>query len=255
MSNEELAIRVKNGDADAKLLLWNAVERFIVVMATKHIIAHEYAAAEPDDLIQSGYIAMHKAAAAFDPERGTAFLTVLGYYLKTAFAEATGTRSTKRDALLFSDSLNCPAFQGQEDSGELLEYIEDDAAENPFCDIEQQDFVKYTRSVISAALETLEPVQQALLIDRYLNNKSWKHCANAYGFETRSSASDAAERAAYRLKNGRYRKQLRECLDGYNEYNSYKQAARSSGAGAFYCYGVSSIEAVALLKNGGFENE
>lgn len=255
MSNEELAIRVKNGDADAKLLLWNAVERFIVVMATKHIIAHEYAAVEPDDLIQSGCVAMLEAAAAFDPERGTAFLTIFGYYLKKAFAEVSGTRSTKRDAILYADSLNCPAYQGQEDSGELSEYIEDDAAAIPFEDIVQRDFVKYTRSVISAALDTLEPVHQALLIDRYLNNKSWKHCAAAYGFETRSSASEAAERATQKLQRGRYRKQLRECLDGYNEYNGYKQAARSSGAGAFYRYGVSSIEAVALLKDGGFENE
>ena len=254
MSNEELAIRVKNGDADARLLLWNAVERFIDVMVTKYLVAHENAA-EPADLIQSGYIAMCKAAAAFDPERGTVFLTVLGYYLKQAFAEETGTRSTKRDALLYADSLNCPAYQGQEDSGELLEYIEDDTAANPFDSIEHRDFVKYTRSVISAALETLEPVQQALLIDRYLNNKSWKHCAAAYGYETRSSANEAAERAAQKLQRGRYSKQLRECLDGYNEYNNYKQAARSGGAGAFYRYGVSSIEAVALLKDGGFENE
>lgn len=254
MSNEELAIRVKNGDADADLLLWNAVQRFVAVMATRYIVAHENSI-EPDDLIQSGYIAMRKAANAFEPERGRAFLTVLGYYLKTSFAETAGTRTIKRDALLYCDSLNRPAFESQEDGGELLDYIEDDTSECPFIDVEQMDFVKYTRSIISAALETLEPVQQALLIDRYLNNKSWKYCAAAYGLESRSTASDMAQRATNKLKVGKYSKQLRECLDGYNEYNGYKQAARSSGAGAFIRYGVSSIEAVALLKEGGFENE
>lgn len=190
MSNEELAIRAKNGDADAILLLWNAVERFVIVMAEKYSIANEKAA-ETEDLISAGYLAVCKAVEYFNAERGTAFLTLLGYCLKGAFAEASGIRSTKRDALLFCDSLNIPAFQGDSDSGEQLDYIED----------------------------------------------------------------DAAERAAYKLEFGRYGKQLRECLDEFNEYNGYKQAAQNSGLGTFYRYGVSSIEAIALLKDGGFENE
>ena len=86
MSNEELAIRVKNGDADATLLLWNAVERFIIVMAEKYSFANEKAA-ETEDLINSGYFAVCKAAKAFEPERGTTFLTLLGYYLKNTFAD------------------------------------------------------------------------------------------------------------------------------------------------------------------------
>lgn len=254
MSNEELAIRAKSGDADAILLLWNAVERFVIVMAEKYSIANEKAA-ETEDLISAGYLAVCKAVEYFNAERGTAFLTLLGYCLKGAFAEASGIRSTKRDALLYCDSLNTPAFQGDSDSGEQLDYIEDDAAEQPYNDIEQADFMQYTRSVIAAALETLEPMQRALLIDKYINNKSWKYCVSKYEFGSRSAASDAAERAAYKLEFGRYGKQLRECLDEFNEYNGYKQAAQNSGLGTFYRYGVSLIEAVTLLKDGGFENE
>ena len=254
MSNEELAIRVKNGDADATLLLWNAVERFIIVMAEKYSFANEKAA-ETEDLINSGYFAVCKAAKAFEPERGTTFLTLLGYYLKNTFAEASGTRSTKRDALKYSESLNSPAFQWSSESGERLEYIEDDAAENPFTYIEEQDFLRYTRSVIAAALETLEPKERAVLIDKYINGKSWQYCAEKHGYNSKASVCEAGERALDRLERGKFSRQLRECLDGFNEYNEYKQASYNGGLGAFYRYGVSSIEAVALLKDGGFENE
>lgn len=254
MSNEELAVRVQNGDADAILLLWNAVERFVVIMAEKYAFSHQNAA-ETDDLINSGYIAVHKAALVFDAEKGTTFLTLLGYYLKSAFAEASGIRITKKDALLCCDSLNVPAFQSDSDSGERLDYIEDDNAEISFYEVEQRDFVKYARSVIYEALNTVKPVQQALLIDKYLNSKSWKKCAAAYGFDTSRAAIESAERAAYKLRHGRYTKQLRECLDGFTEYNAYKQAAYSNGLGTFNRFGVSSIEATAILKDGGFENE
>lgn len=254
MSNEELAIRVKNGDADAILPLWNAVNRFIAAMAKKYSFANEKAA-ETEDLINSGYFAVCEAAKAFEPERGTAFLTLLGYYLKKAFAEASGTRSTKRDALMYCESLNGPAFWLDSDSGEQLEYIEDDTSESPFIAIEQQDFLQYTRSVIAAAMETLEPKQKAVLTEKYLKNKTWQYCAEKCKYADKRTAWEAAERALSRLARGKYSRQLRECLDEFNDYNEYKQASHSNGISSFYRYGVSSIEAVALLKEGGFEND
>lgn len=254
MSNEELAIRVKNGDADATLLLWNAVERFIAAMAKKYSIANEKAA-EIEDLINSGFFAVCRAAKAFEPERGATFLTLLGYYLKTAFAQASGTYGSKRDALMYCESLNGPAFYYDSDSGEQLEYIEDNTAESPFIAIEQQDFLQYTRSVIAAAMETLEPKQKAVLTEKYINKKSWKYCAEKCEFASKQSACEAAERALNKLVRGKYSSQLRECLDEFNDYNEYKQASHSNGISSFYRYGVSSIEAVALLKEGGFENE
>lgn len=128
-------------------------------------------------------------------------------------------------------------------------------AESPFIAIEQQDFLQYTRSVIAAAMETLEPKQKAVLTEKYINKKSWKYCAEKCEFASKQSACEAAERALNKLARGKYSSQLRECLDEFNDYNEYKQASHSNGISSFYRYGVSSIEAVALLKEGGFENE
>lgn len=254
MSNEELAVRVQNGDADAILLLWNAVERFVIQQAEKYAF-FKNGKVEIDDLISSGYFAVLRAAKYFDPDRGTKFLTLLGYCLKNAFSVVAGTRTSKRDALMYCDSLNAPAFQWEEESEEQIERIKDDAAEQPYNDIEQADFIQYVRSVIVAALETLNPLQRDLLVDKYINNKSWEYCAEKHGFKYSVNAIDMAERALYRLEHGKYSRLLRECLDEFNDYNNYEKAAYSSGLGAFNRYGISSIEAVALLKDGGFENE
>ncbi len=199
-----------------------------------------------DDLMQAGFFAMLKAAAAYDPNRGAAFSTVLVLWLKNAFAEEAGMRGKKNDALKYCESLDAPAMEWSESDATEGDFISDDAAALAFVNIEYQDFLKYAQCTIAAALDTLSPKQRALLTERYINGKTFEESAAIAGFSGKQAAHEAAERALNKLRCGRYSKYLRQCLNFFEEYRCYEDAAKGGNSG-FYRYGISATEAAAIL--------
>ena len=69
-SNEELALRIQDGDKDAAALLLSQNEGYITELALKH---SEWC--ELEDLKQEGALALLEATKRFDPARGTKLLT------------------------------------------------------------------------------------------------------------------------------------------------------------------------------------
>lgn len=110
MSNEELARRIQNGETDLLPQLWEQVQRFIYREARRRYFATEgLGGVAVEDLVQSGYIALVEAVGYFQPDGEYKFLTYLGKTLKTAFAEAGGYKTSKRDLLnVADDSLDAP---------------------------------------------------------------------------------------------------------------------------------------------------
>lgn len=112
MTNEELAVQIKQGRSDLYVELWSQVHDFIAYMALLRVCSVERPSEiDADDLIQSGYLALVDAVRAFDPESGFGFLTYLNNHLKTAFNEACGTRTERaaRDPIHRASSLDVPA--------------------------------------------------------------------------------------------------------------------------------------------------
>lgn len=115
MSNEELAIQIKNGNADQLPALFAQVEAFVNMKAEQAARKLPPSFGQTvDDLRQSGWLALCDAVEKFDPDRG-AFLTALSFALKQQFASLCGVRSTKRDALSSAVSLDRPAFSDNPD--------------------------------------------------------------------------------------------------------------------------------------------
>ena len=89
MTNEELAVRIKEGDRALTGELWEQVKGFVYKQA--YAFANRYHARccnlglEPDDLFQEGYFAIERACTAFDPAKGCTFLTYAGFHLKSRF--------------------------------------------------------------------------------------------------------------------------------------------------------------------------
>lgn len=87
MTNEELAIKIHEGQKEYIDLLWSNVENFIKCEANRFHHLYEtrcqQVGAEIEDLIQVGFFALMKAVDAY--KSGYAFLTYLGYYLKNEF--------------------------------------------------------------------------------------------------------------------------------------------------------------------------
>lgn len=86
MSNEELAIQKKNGNADQLPALFAQVEAFVNMKAEQAARKLPPSFGQTvDDLRQCGWLALYDAVEKFDPDRGV-FLTALSFALKQQFA-------------------------------------------------------------------------------------------------------------------------------------------------------------------------
>ena len=223
LSNEELAERVKSGSQDAELILWTNIRNLVYKLARKYVWAHELDA-DVNDLTQSGYFAMLKAANAYDAERGTKFNTILSFYLKNEFAKAAGIAG-KRDAMLYSISLDAPIGDDESNSS-MVDFIQDTSAALAYLGVEYRDFVNYTRSVLEAALADLAPSHRIYITERYLHKKSAEESAELAGFESPRSAATAMEPAFHKLRRGKYGKALKACLEGFEDFRRGKPIDR-----------------------------
>jgi len=111
-SVNDLAVLAKD-DYSFRLPLWDAVQRLVCSWANKYIYrAHILCDLgtrlyDVDDLVQSGYLALHDAIASHDPERGE-FIPYFYFYVRSRFAEVSGRRGTKRRPEVYASSLNEP---------------------------------------------------------------------------------------------------------------------------------------------------
>lgn len=89
MTNEELTMRIKAGEAGLMDELWSQVNRFVYKQAYKFIRTYSdrcrQLGLELEDLEQEGFLAVYEAVEGFDPEREVTFLTYAGYHIKHRF--------------------------------------------------------------------------------------------------------------------------------------------------------------------------
>lgn len=219
MELEELAAQVKAGEPGAMLELWEAVRRFVEMKARDR--ARAGGRVPLDDLIQAGFLAVLDAVEKYDPGKENAsFLSLLSFTLRIRWAEEAGTRTTRRDALRYADSLDAPAVAGEEDSAPAADFIADDGAALAFLSVEYRDFLRYCRRMICTALCTLPEKQAAVIRRYYLEGRTLEEAAALCGLSSKQAASNAREQGLYRLENGRYRRELRECLDELEDYKA-----------------------------------
>lgn len=226
MTNEELAIRAKAHDDFAVLELWEGVRRFVEMKAVQYLIAADFnSAAERDDLIQDGFFAMLDAVNLFDPERGAGFLTILSYTLRKRFAEEGGHRTSKRDPLLFSESLNTPLHPGEEDGGSVADAFPDPCGEYAFSLIEYEDYIDYTRRLLHAAMSNLTVNQADCIEQHYFHHTPLHVITGSYGADRRV-AFEAIKRGLRTMRRGKYRKELWDALQGFYDFREFQYERR-----------------------------
>ena len=98
---DTLALRVREREPGGMLELWEAVRRFVVMLAHRRA-AVPGCRTTVEDLTQAGFLAVITTADQYKPGAGHSFIQALSFSLKKAFAEESGTRSTKRDALQYA---------------------------------------------------------------------------------------------------------------------------------------------------------
>ena len=230
MTNEELAIRAKAHEDLAVLELWEAVYRLIGMYARIYLAACDYddTRVEYEDLTQDGFIAMMDAVELFDPERGTKFTTILGYTIRKRFAEEGGHRSQKQQrsrAIQRAESLNAPLYQGEEDGDSKVDALADPCGEYAFALVEFEDYIVYTRRLINAAMDCLTSGQRESIEKHYLQGLLFDDIAKNEGCK-RQAVQLRAKTGLYLMRRGRYRRELRAALRGFEDFSELQYVRR-----------------------------
>lgn len=187
MSNEELVAEIQNGDVERMGELWEQVCGLVKWKAGQVMTALENRGAmgccgvEFDDLYQSGYPAMVAAVESYDPAVG-AFSTWFIYYLKKAFAEATGysTKKGRLEPLNNALSMDKP-LTDEADSSLFGDFIPDKKASATMEAIEDREYQKQLHDALEIALGALPENYGEVLRLRYYQDMTLQQCGNVLG--------------------------------------------------------------------------
>ena len=188
MTNEELAIKIKAGESEYINELWLAVEKFIRSQArifyNTHKLRCQQTSVEVDDLTQAGYFALIRACESYKPEY--AYLTILGYHLKSQFCECAKMRSTgwQNNTTYQAQSLDDTLYGDSEIT--LLDTLPDERAENEIDQIAERDYQEHLHTAFTDARKELTPAQDRAIIGLYYNGLSYRALAKRLNIEAPS---------------------------------------------------------------------
>lgn len=238
MSNEELARRIQNGETDLIPTLWEQVRRFIYREARRRYFATEgLGGVEVEDLVQSGYIALVEAVAYFQPDEGYTFLTYLGKRLKSAFAEAGGYRTSKRDPLNDADSLDVPI-------GEDYDTTKGDMLADPvdqYEDAERRIWLEQLQEKVGAAMEKLPPEWREVLRRYYWDGQTLEEISAAIGIH-KSNVDNRRHKGLRQLRRNVHRSGLDQFVEERTPF--YARV----GVGSFNTTHTSAVELAVIRR-------
>ena len=181
MTNEELATAVQNGNNELMSQLWEQCRGFICQQATKWAAAWKNRSdIDKDDFTQAGYIAMCKAVRYWREDRG-AFLTILGYYLKTEFSEVAGCRTETKlnEPLNKAVSLDAPISGDPDKEITMGETVAAD--DTGIEDAEEAVFQDQLSKTVNEAVCKLPERQRIAIEGHYLKGQPHKDIAREIG--------------------------------------------------------------------------
>lgn len=236
MTNEELVALIQAGDREKLLELWEQVEKFIALQASRRIVfTNGLGGVTAEDLYQSGYIALVAAANSYDPEVGCSFIGWLALALRTAFAEAGGYRTTKRDPLQGATSLDTPL---KDSESTWVDLQEDPAATQALQDIEDGVWLGQLREALTVALAELPDIQAETLRRRYYAGQTLEQTAASTGVYPET----ARQREQKALRALRRRRELQQFVEERTPY--YLRV----GVDAFQRTGESAVERIVFKR-------
>ena len=172
MSNEEIVAAIQSGEDERMGELWQKVEKFIAWKAHRMVtIMGSSLLVEVEDLIQSGYLALVSAVKTYTAEKGL-FLSWLGLYLKTVFAETANYKTDKmrNDPMHHALSLDCPISEDNDKT--LSDIITDPNSATPMEAIENDLWNKQLRTALDAALDKIPTQYSDIVRMKFYENRS-----------------------------------------------------------------------------------
>lgn len=216
MTNEELVTEIQRGDTAKLSVLWEQVERLVAWKTNKVLLAlGDNAKVEFDDLYNSGYIALVEAVNSYKPNEA-GFTTWFMFYLKKAFAEATGYRRAgqKDDAIHYADSLDAPLGANTEgltlgstipDPGDLEEETVD------------RVYQQQLHDALERALGSIDDLQSQVIRLRFYDEKSSQEIAEITGLSPQS-VNSTQRTGLTNLRKPMIRKDLESYIELRTDY-------------------------------------
>ncbi|MDF3004093.1 MAG: DNA-directed polymerase specialized sigma subunit [Oscillospiraceae bacterium] len=241
MTNEEMALIIRQGDNATIEPRWAQLQQLIVMCAGRFFNRMQGACAaagvDEEDLIQTGFFALLDAVQAYDPASGYKLTAYLRYPLQNRFNELLGLRTLKarNDPLNHCASLDEPA--GDEGDTTLLTLVKDENAHQPFEAIIHSEWCLQLRALEEDAIsEYLTESQAAAVRGEFFEGLALEAIADRLGV-TREQARQLRQYGLHRMRSGKALRKLRIFLT--DEYRAL--GLRGTGLSAFR-YGGSSIE-------------
>ncbi len=157
MTNEQLCVLAQAGDTAARDALLLKSQRFIQQIAKRISTQYEDGRVSQDDLAQEGCIGLLAAIPRYKPDKGTAFHTYAGYWVRKFMWEAANIFAASMEAGSLNDVV------GDEDDTELVQFIEDSYAQTP----EQIVIRVETIGEVRAGLWQITARERTYLLYRY----------------------------------------------------------------------------------------
>ena len=229
MSNEELVAEIQAGSSERMGELWEQIRRFVIRQALR-VPLEGRADVELDDLIQSGYLALVDAVADYRPEQGL-FLTVLGYHLKTAFAEVTRFRSKRQQRETMTGTLSMDApISDEANASTFGDFLSDPAGVAALEDAEERIFQEQLQKVVAEVLSELPEDRRELLRLRY-----WEGCTLAEAAAIQGTSAKYIQQKEKKILRLLRRSDQARRLSPFYEFDYY----RGTGLGTFRSTGAS----------------
>lgn len=207
-TNEELAIMVKDGDADALIQLWNQTYGLSYSLVMRYVkTAHKFGI-EPEDLMQEAFFGLLNAIKSYKPDKEFPFAAYLSYTVRTAARQAIGLTRKQLDIISLDDIL--PGT----DSYTRSETLSDNLAEQEVNEKVISVYHEQLRQSLESCFCRLKPIEAQILRSRYFEHKTIAEVAREYDV-SQSYIYRREEAAIQKLSHPAVTKKLRFFLNAY----------------------------------------
>ena len=249
MTNEEMAVRIQQGETGLYSLLWERVEKLVTLLAGRYYARSQVTCArsgvEIEDLIQAGYFAMMDTAESFKAGSGYKLTTYLNRHLLNRWAQMLGVKHgrEKFDPLNRCISLEKP-IAGENKETALGDVIPDKAAEQAIESSFERVYTQQLHDVLESCLDTLRPQEADTIRGRFYRGETLKQIAERQGC-TFQYVRIQESNALRGLRRGANLRKLKAWREDIIDRNAYK-----TGFGMFRQLGASSVEITVERLNG-----
>ena len=189
ISNEALALQVRQGDVLALETLWRQTEGLALWVMKRYKLTPSV---DEGDLLQAAYFALLKAVNEFDAMRGS-FSTLYVWRLRSAYADALGM--TRRHV---EEVASLDATISEDGEATMRDMLIDENAVDP----EEHAIKNTVRAALLEAIRQLPDRWRLIILARYFNDFTLEQCAKLLQI-TPARAQRIERDALYRLRHNR----------------------------------------------------